>query len=216
MKIDNFNDKTWEVLGVLKRLISTEGLIIDWKRRLNKHEEFHKDKSEFASVMEIKKLGGLETRAEEIEPKDLVRYYSPLEYFGEILYLDILQPKFDEIYGEYQKKYSANKNDVNQEGIIVIDLQKGIYNKNNSKSVYEIAGKRKLIVKYLLENKIASLADLVATTGQGDQLISAGIKKINSNFKKKCHIKKDLIIHSKTAGGYRLSTDDLKIVKIST
>jgi hypothetical protein len=94
---------------------------------------------------------------------------------------------------------------------IIVDLQRGIYNKTSPKSIYEISKKRKMIVEYLCKNKTASSSDLVGTTGQNDQLISAGIKKINENFKKKCKVKNDLIINSKTAGGYRLNKSDLEI-----
>ena len=93
---------------------------------------------------------------------------------------------------------------------IVIDFQKGIYNVSNPKSIYEIRGKRFKTLECLIKNKSASLADLIANTGQTDALIVKEINGINSNVRK-LKVKFDLIIHSKTGGGYRLNNEELNI-----
>jgi len=98
---------------------------------------------------------------------------------------------------------------------IIIDLQRGIYNAAHQNLIYEISGKRLRIVDYLCKNNTASLLDLSACTGQVDYLIVKEIKEINNTFRKLLKTKKDLIIHSRTGGGYRLNRDDLDI-KTST
>ncbi len=103
----------------------------------------------------------------------------------------------------------SGKETANKE--IVIDFQKGIYCPENSKLIYEIIGKRFKLVKYLCEKSVASLSDFVALTGQTDTILVTAINEINENFKNKLHLKKDLIIHSKTGGGYKLNREDFNI-----
>ena len=94
---------------------------------------------------------------------------------------------------------------------VIIDLQKGIYAAAYPDRIYEISGKRKNVVKYLCENSVASLSDLIACTGQANSLMVKEIKEINDNFKNHLGVEKGLIVHSKTAGGYRLNKDDFNI-----
>lgn len=116
---------------------------------------------------------------------------------------------------ELSKRASLVKDKQTVGKTIVIDFQKGIYDPMKKKSIYEIRGKRRKIVEYLTKNSIASLSDLVATTGQTNALIVKEIKEINKNFRNILQVKDDLIVHSKTGGGYRLNRDSFSI-KTST
>ena len=96
---------------------------------------------------------------------------------------------------------------------MIIDFQSGIYDASHPERIYEISGKRKKVVKYLCENKVAALSDLIATTGQLDPLVVKEIGEINNNFMKFLKTEKELIVNSPTAGGYKLNKQEF-IIKI--
>lgn len=110
-----------------------------------------------------------------------------------------------------------DKKEIETKEKVIIDLQKGIYNAVYPKRIYEISGKRLQTLKFLIQNKSASLETLENNNEQPGDLIVKEIKEINDNVKKICRIKKiDLIVHSKT-GGYRLNRDELQLdIKTST
>lgn len=102
-------------------------------------------------------------------------------------------------------------------GKIVIDLQRGIYNSAYPKRIYEISGKRLQALEFLIKNKSALLKELANNNEQLSDLMVKEIKEINNNVKRICKIKVDLIMHSKTGGGYRLNKNQLDIdIKTST
>ncbi len=155
-------------------------------------------------------------------PEDFNERYQ--EYHGVLL--DILRNKEPKVIMQENKvldkgidilqapKKPAGRSNTNPK--VIVDLQKGIYNEKSPTLIYEISGKRKNLMEYLCNIKFASLADLVAVTGQGDTLIVKELREINDHFKKCCKLKKDLITHSKTGGGYTLNRSDLDIKTFRT
>ncbi len=149
------------------------------------------------------------------------------EYHGVLL--DILRNKepqlivqevnvFSKADGADSKNHPSKKsrNRSGSKSKIIIDFQKGIYSEKYPKSVYEISGKRKKLLEYLCNNQSAHIRDLIAVTGQKDDLIMQEIRKINDIFKKFCKTNKHLIIHNTTGGGYMINRETLDIEVIKT
>jgi hypothetical protein len=149
------------------------------------------------------------------------KFYGDPGYFAlktEISVTRKFKERIQEIADEAAKNLWTNKNNLNQKqkkeaskSTVVIDLETGIYDASRPDKVYEISGKRKKMVEYLCKNPVVPLSELISLTGQQDPLTVKEIGEINKNFKKHLGAKEDLIVRSKTAGGYSLNRREFTI-----
>jgi len=220
MKMEDSNKKTWEILKEIKgRFDFEKTFFIIWKRP-DENGNFNFEKDEEESLAKLVNSQTIEKRSEPVYIEkmrkiaglvDAYHYDFSKEYGNGKFNLCINKGKnFYKIYQEYKEHYEPDT----LAKIIIINLRKGIYCKKTPKLIYEISGKRKEIIKRLLGGT-ASMSDLISIIGKNDSEISKSIREINKNFIKYCKIKKDLIINSRTAGGYDLNKDELIIKSLT-
>lgn len=122
MKIEKFDNKTWELLQKIKGAISfNNSLEIIWKSKQANQIDFFYERGEIESLAKLKKLGTIKKTVESVSLKKfegLAGYAEAYTYDihkdrGEILYLNVIQPRFDEVYQEYKKHYQ-DKNQIKQ------------------------------------------------------------------------------------------------------
>lgn len=164
MKIKEFNDKTWETIQSIKKEISLTGnLVIEWKKQLNSKENFHTDRNEFLSVLELEKLEAVKIRVESIRltTQEAYSFGFPPKDNGKILYLEILQPKFDEIYNEYERLSKNIRDEVNKKIFLeenkdlILGVMKEKVRDSNINKIPKIQSEIELIKNLVIkENKL--------------------------------------------------------------
>ena len=113
--------KTWEILQEIKGAISFHGsLKIVWKQQ-DSQNDFSFDGGEKRSLAELKELGAVAITIEPapLLPEYLVGYVQAYSYEtpkdrGKILYLTIVQPKFEEVYRQFEKKQRESLEQPNE------------------------------------------------------------------------------------------------------
>jgi len=230
MKIQKYNDKTWEILKEINGKVSFNNKKdIVWKRQKEDFGGFEYEKGEELALAELEKLEAIEIYTD-LASRDIIESYAnsiqiynfsfnDREYRNKRnLYIKINPEIFYKVYREYESFMEDNKKDDRKRKEIIIDFQKGIYEKDNIKKIYKISGKRFKIVEQLSKERKTNtpLKELIANTGQSDVIIIQAIKSINKIFRKKLNLKEDLIVNLKTGGGYRLNDEDFIIKKNKT